>query len=72
MRLHVEAPEKCSCPAACCELMETAQSLGDDAHAVAMGPTWESTDFTVVCGPRCRFVVSVAHRQVLEQGRGPT
>ena len=53
-----------------CKLMETAQSLGDDTHAVATlakGTARARTSLSVVL-----FVsmVILAHRQVVEQGRG--
>ena len=53
-----------------CELVWTAQSLGDDTHAVGHTAKvgHESTDFTVLCGPLCRWMVRLAHRSVLEQG----
>ena len=56
-----------------CESMETAQSLGDDTHAVTMGPKWaREHGLHTWCGLLCRWVASLANRQVLEQGRGLT
>ena len=53
-----------------CEPMETAQSLGDDSHAVVTRPKWAwEHRLQRVCGPLCRGVVCLAHRSVLEQGR---
>ena len=54
-----------------CEPMETAQSLDDDSHAVVTRPKWAwEHGLQRVCGPLCRGVVCLAHRSVLEQGRG--
>ena len=55
-----------------CEPMRTAQSFGDDTHAVAtglhLGMRARTSQRCVV--PLCRWVESLAHRWVLEQGRG--
>ena len=56
-----------------CEPMRTAQSFGDDTHAVATGlhlgmRARTSQRRCVVL--MCRWVESLAHRWVLEQGRG--
>ena len=49
-----------------CEPMETAQSLGDDTHAVGTRPKWaRKHGLRIWCGPSCRWVARVAHRQVL-------
>ena len=69
-RLDVEARKKYPCPAACASLWRlpslTAMTRmrwlhGQGGH--------ESTDYTE-CGLLCRWVASLAHRQVLGQGRG--
>ena len=50
-----------------CEPSETAQSPGDDTHAVAARPKWiQEHGFHRVCGPFYRWVASLAHREVLE------
>ena len=49
-----------------CEPMETAQSLGDDTHAVVKRPKWPSEhERHTACGPLCWLVTSLAHQQVL-------
>ena len=52
-----------------CEPVETAQSLGDDTHAVATpkGCVRARTSLSVVV---LASMVILAHRQVVEQGRG--
>ena len=64
--------EKMTMSCCLCEPMETAQYIGDDTHAVVTRiKGHQSTDFAAVLrGPLCRWVSSLAHRQVLTQGRG--
>ena len=53
-----------------CEPVETAQSLGDDTHAVATQPKGSvraRTSFSVVL---FASMIILGHRQVVEQGRG--
>ena len=55
-------------PMSCCmcESQETAQSLGDDTHEVVKRPKWASEHGQhTQCGRFCRWVESLAHRQVL-------
>ena len=54
-----------------CGPMETAQATGDDTHAaVARIKEHRSADIaTVLRGPLCRWVASLAHRWVLTHGR---
>ena len=51
--------------------METAQAIGDDTHAAAARiKEHRSADIaTVLRGPLCLWVASLAHRWVLTQGR---
>ena len=53
----------------CCVCVETAQSLGDDTHAVATpkGCVRARTSLSVVL---FASMVILGHRQVVEQGRG--
>ena len=70
-RLDVEALEKCPCPAACASLWRLPRLFGDDTHAVDTRPRWAREHGThILRGSLCRWVASLAHRQVLEQGRG--
>ena len=39
-RPDVEAPKKCSCPAACARLWRQPSLFGDDTHAVVTRPKW--------------------------------
>ena len=50
-----------------CEATEMEQSLGDDTHAVGTRPKWAREH-----GLHTKWVASLAHRWVLEQGRGLT
>ena len=74
-RLDVEALEKCPCPAACASLWRLPRLFGDDTHAVDTRPRWaREHGIHILRGSLCRWVASLvaslAHRQVLEQGRG--
>ena len=56
--LHVRANG--DCPVSC-----------DDTHAVVTRPEWAPEHgLHTECGPLRRWVANLAHRQVLEQGRG--
>ena len=49
-----------------CEPVETAQSLGDDTHAVVKRPKWAlEHERHTACGPLCWWVTSLAHQWVL-------
>ena len=55
----IETPMSCCM----CEPMETAQSLGDDTHAVVKRPKWAwEYGIDTERGPPCRWVASLAHR----------
>ena len=71
VRQDVEALKEVPTPCCMCEPVVTAQSLGDETHAVVTRPQWagEHGQHTW-CGSLCRWVASLAHRQALEQGRG--
>ena len=62
-----------------CEPVETAQSHCDDTQSVATRVKGASEhgchffnrrNYRLSAVPRCRWADSLAHRQVLEQGRG--
>ena len=74
MRLDVEAPQKCQCPAACAKPMETALSLGDDTHAVADGARVGTRARTthLVWSLYVGGLQAWPINRVLEQGRGQT
>ena len=44
-----------------CELMETAQSLGDDTHATVTRLKGHQSTICTVCGSLLRWVESLAH-----------
>ena len=65
----MEAVKKCPCPSACASLWRLPSLFGDDTHAVGTRPKWAREHVIhIYCGSLCRWVASLAHRQVLETG----
>ena len=63
----METPKKCPCLAACASLRRLPSPFAMTHMRWRQGQCGhESTEFTVLCGPLCRWVVSLAHRCVLE------
>ena len=62
----MEALKKYPCPAACANLWRQPSLFGDDTHAVGTWPRWAREHGQhSLCGSLCRWVPSLAHRQVL-------
>ena len=62
----MEALKKYQCLAACASLWRQPSLFGDDTHAVGTRPRWaQEHGIHTECGPLCRWVASLAHRQVL-------
>ena len=63
VRQDVEALKEMPIPSCMCEPVVTAQSLGDETHAVVTRPQWagEHGQHTW-CGPLCRWVENLAPR----------
>ena len=72
MRLDMEAPRVMTTGRCMCEPVWTAQSLGYDTHAAAMRRSWaRKHGLHSVCVVNLRrWVESLAHESVLEQGHG--
>ena len=65
-RLDVEPLKKYPCLAACASLWRQPSLFGDGTHAVGTRPKWaREHGLHIHCGSLCRWVASLAHRQVL-------